>query len=232
MLPEVVGHGLAETHGADCPVGYAGARRSILIVDDDFEQRSFLDRWLAAIGFTVTAVPNGEAAVELSRRGAFDLALLDISLPGISGWQTAAELRARYGDAIRIVMVSANAHEAHRPTSPEGPHNHFLLKPFAFDALIQALGSLLGLTWHHQAAPADAASRERAPSRDLPLSSAARVHAERIRELLRIGYIRGIEGEIRQLAVQAPELSELIDRLYAHLDRFDLGGMAKILENI
>jgi len=232
MLPEVVGQAVTEMHGANCPIGYAGARRSILIVDDDFEQRSFLDRWLAAIGFTVTAVPSGEAAVELSRRGDFDLALLDISLPGMSGWQTAAALRARYGRDIRIVMVSANAHEAHRPPSPEEAHDHFLLKPFAFDALIQAMESLLGLTWHYHAAEPEAAAGHAPQMGQLQLSADARLHVERIRELLRIGYIRGVEAEIRQLAESAPQARELIDRLYVQLDRFDLGGIARILESI
>jgi uncharacterized protein with von Willebrand factor type A (vWA) domain len=61
------------------------------------------------------------------------------------------------------------------------------------------------------------------------LDGAAAAHAERIRELLRIGYIRGIEQEIRHLADE-PGTAALSQKLFACLDRFDLPGMARVLE--
>lgn len=210
-------------------VGYEGPRRSILIVDDDIQQLSFLRTLLETLGFEVCAVPNGETAVQIAAQRQFDLAVLDISLPGISGWETAAHLRERMGQALHIVMLSANVQEFHKPETPVIVHDLFLVKPVEFDALLDALGGLLKLSWKREAqgrpAPAQAAS----PS---SLSATAMVHVERLRDLLRIGHIRGVEAEIAALDDAAPEARALIAQLYDCLDRYDLSAMMRKLEDV
>ncbi|WP_410954439.1 hypothetical protein, partial [Pseudomonas aeruginosa] len=62
------------------------------------------------------------------------------------------------------------------------------------------------------------------------LDSAATRHVDRLKELLRIGYVRGIEAEIRALATHGPDAKGLADRLFDRLDRFDLAGMKRELE--
>ena len=54
-------------------VGHEGLQRSILLVDDDPDQRDFLERFLVACGFEVVALPNGETAVTLCSSRSFDL---------------------------------------------------------------------------------------------------------------------------------------------------------------
>ncbi len=215
--------------------GYLGRRRSILLCDDDAEQRKFLSELLTSLGFHVEAAPNGETAAALvegegGEKHTFDLAILDISLPGISGWETAARIRAALGEDIRILMLSANAQEFHRPETAVPVHDHFLVKPVEFNALIETIGGLLDLAWGVEsdgARPAaPAAPKLAAPT---TVDGEAATHVLRIRELLRIGYVRGIEQEIRHLADQ-PGTTELATKLYACLDRFDLPGMARILE--
>lgn len=216
--------------------GYLGRRRHILICDDDQEQRKFLSQLLTSLGFVVQTVPNGEAAVALVEgedSPEFDLAILDISLPGINGWTVAQHVRNRFGEDIRIMMLSANAGEFHRPETRDPVHDQFLVKPVAFNQLIETIGGLLDLAWGVESEAVRPA---------LPLFSAsAENHVKdsgavgdddrtaRLRELLRIGYVRGLEQEIRQLAAQ-PETAELAGKLFTCLDRFDLSGMTRILE--
>ncbi|MFV4741734.1 hypothetical protein ACNJU8_21240, partial [Mycobacterium tuberculosis] len=90
------------------------------------------------------------------------------------------------------------------------------------------IGGLLELVWRLEA-PVDpaAASARRATG---TLDSAATRHVDRLKELLRIGYVRGIEAEIRALATHGPEAKGLADRLFDRLDRFDLAGMKRELE--
>lgn len=213
--------------------GYLGRRRSILVCDDDAEQRKFLSQLLSSLGFQVDTAPNGEAAVALVRGQedgeprSYDLAILDISLPGMSGWDVAGHLRQALGQEFRILMLSANAQEFHKPETKAPVHDHFLVKPVEFNALIETVGGLLDLAWGVEADGAKpAAPAALAPS---TLEPEAAAHATRIRELLRIGYLRGIEKEIRLLAEQ-PDAADLASKLYACLDRFDLPGMARILE--
>ena len=211
--------------------GYRGSRRRVLIIDDEAEQRDLLTRLLGPLGFDITTAASGAAALDLCDMGRFDIAISDISMPGMNGWQTAAALRARMGDGIRILMLSANAQEFHRPEQgpelAEAPpaHDRFLVKPVAFAALLDTLGEMAGLAWVREDAESE-------PHTAVPaeLGEAALVHVEKLRELLRIGYVRGIESEIRELALVAPEAKGLTDDLFACLDRFDIAGMARLLE--
>ncbi len=223
--------------------GYLGPIRRVLLVDDDAEQRRFLSSLLGSLGFEVDAVADGETAVALVDIGGdvddatlrpFDLAILDITMPGISGWETAARLRERMGEAISILMLSANAQEFHRPDTQEPTHDHFLVKPVEFNQLIETVGGLLDLAWTVEPdVPKSTAalSAVDVPAEPVPptLDADRQAHTARIRELLRIGYIRGIEQEIRHLA-EHPATAPLADKLFACLDRFDLPGMSRIVE--
>ncbi|MBW8754092.1 MAG: response regulator [Sphingomonadales bacterium] len=230
MLGEVAGK-ISDMAPSRSVVGYEGPRRSILIVDDDIQQLSFLRNLLESLGFDVAAVPNGETAVALCAHRQFDLAVLDITLPGMSGWETAAYLREKMGQTLHIVMLSANVQEFHKPETQLIVHDLFLVKPIEFNALLEALGGLLNLSWQWESLNRDTpCPPERAPLGDL--SEAAMHHVERLRDLLRIGHIRAVEAEIAALDDAAPQARELIAQLYDCLDRFDLSAMMRKLENV
>jgi signal transduction histidine kinase/CheY-like chemotaxis protein len=207
-------------------VGFDGQPRSVLVVDDDPFQRGFLEQFLSGCGLEVVAVANGETAVSLCAIRQFDLAVLDISLPGISGWETATRLRELATGDMAIVMASANAQEFQHPDYPRPAHDHFLVKPYRLDDMAEALSALLKLSWRWEAT--DAAEPGAANADRLPAS--ARPHVERLRERIHIGHVRGIEAEVALLAKHAPGEGELINALYAALDQLDLAGMTKLLE--
>jgi signal transduction histidine kinase/DNA-binding NarL/FixJ family response regulator len=228
MIGQVAGK-VGELSPLRAIVGYEGPRRSILIVDDDIQQLSFLRTLLESLGFDVCAVPNGETAVQIATQRKFDLAVLDISLPGISGWDTATHLRERIGQRLHIVMLSANVQEFHKPETAVIVHDLFLVKPVEFNALLDALGGLLNLSWKWEAqARAEPVKAAAPPS----LAPAAMVHIERLRDLLRIGHIRAVEAEIAALDDAAPEARALIAQLYDCLDRYDLSAMMRKLDDV
>lgn len=217
--------------------GYVGKRRSILVVEDDPGQRQFINSLLGSLGFDVLAVANGETAVSGCQSRQFDLAILDISLPGMSGWETAIQLRQSCSEDLRIVMLSANAAEFHRPAHETSVHDFFLVKPVEFGMLIEAIGGLLNLSWHFEGdAGADTdPSAEEAPlaaSSRPALGDTARPHVNRLRELVRIGHVRGIEEEIAQLAAQGGGAESLASELFKHLDRYDLASIGSALKGV
>lgn len=227
LLPEVAGkleHRAASRHVS----GYLGKRRTILIAEDDDEQLGFMSRLLESLGFDLLAAPDGETALALSHNRAVDLAILDIAMPGISGWQTAVELRDRLGDDTRILMLSGNAQEFHRPDFPVPVHDLFLIKPVEFGALIEAIGGLLEISWTWETEPLPLMPPK--DSTSAILNEAARGHVARLIEFLRIGYLRGIEDEIRLLEAADPGAQALVGELIESLDRFDLNAMARSLE--
>jgi signal transduction histidine kinase/CheY-like chemotaxis protein len=238
MLGQVVGHrdGPGEAPGAGRRVatGYAGPRRSILAADDDPRQLAFVRQVLGDLGFDVVAAPDGETALAMARARRFDLALLDIAMPGWSGWETADALRRLGGTDMRIVMLSANAHERHGRADPTGnaSHDRFLVKPVDIDTLADTIGDLLGLTWTFAPVavtePQPASTAAAATLADLP--QGAIEHIDRLRERVLIGHVRGIEAEIRALEAVIGATNPLVPKLYDCLDRFDLSGLARMLE--
>lgn len=206
--------------------GYEGPSRAILLVDDDADQRGFLERFLLGCGFEVVAVANGETAVELAAQRGFDLAILDISLPGMSGWECAFQLRERAPRDLAVIMASANAPEFHRPEHARPVHDHFLVKPYALDAMAEAIGGLLALSWKWEVTGGVSVPDTQGGA----LPEAVRPNVQKLNELIRIGHVRGIEAQIGEIAARAPQCGKLVSALYAALDEFDLARMARLLE--
>ena len=73
--------------------------------------------------------------------------MLDISMRGRDGWETARALRAEHGDDPVILMVSANVHDFQRSRREDDPHDDYLTKPFEIDALLERIATLLTIEW-------------------------------------------------------------------------------------
>lgn len=211
--------------------GYKGARRTILVVDDDVAQLALVCRLLESKGFDVLSATSGETALALAARQSPDMALLDITMIGLSGWETAEALRQRFGTGLRIVMLSANAAEAQVRSRSQMPHDMFLVKPVAMDAVIDCVGQQLGLRWETEPLTG-AISCASPPPETEPLPVAALHHLGRLRELLSIGHVRGIEAEIKLFAQAAPEARALTSKLLNCLDCFDLAALSAELDRI
>jgi two-component system nitrogen regulation response regulator NtrX len=80
---------------------------TILIVDDEPGVRSALSGVLSDEGYSVEAVPSGEACLERLTRGPVDLVVLDVWLPGMDGLATLARLRERQVD-VQVVLISGH----------------------------------------------------------------------------------------------------------------------------
>ncbi len=77
----------------------------LLVVDDDQRLRSLLQRYLSANGFRVTAAADAVEARTLIKSIAFDALILDVMMPGESGLDLAADLRAQ--SDVPILMLTA-----------------------------------------------------------------------------------------------------------------------------
>ncbi len=93
------------TSAPERSAGTPGAKR-LLVIEDEAFTRTLLAAGLASAGFAVSAVASGEAALTLADEADFDLAIVDLALPGRSGVDTAAALGAEYG--IPFVVLSAH----------------------------------------------------------------------------------------------------------------------------
>ena len=81
---------------------------TILVVDDNEMNRDMLARRLARRGYTVAVAEDGQQALQMIEAQPFDLVLLDIMMPGISGLEVLKRLRQRYSVAdLPIIMATA-----------------------------------------------------------------------------------------------------------------------------
>jgi signal transduction histidine kinase/CheY-like chemotaxis protein len=135
-------------------IGYAGARKTVLIADDDRSHLDLLEQVLAPLGFTVFLAVNGPGCLDMAQRCHPDIVLLDLAMPGMTGWEVAASLRAEHNDELSILVISADAHvlTGGRP----GPmlHDDYLVKPLQLPDLFEKLQLLLDLEWVMDAAAA------------------------------------------------------------------------------
>jgi signal transduction histidine kinase/purine-cytosine permease-like protein/FixJ family two-component response regulator len=204
---------LPELHGVQLPAptavpqhaGYQGARRRVLVVDNEEADRELLARWLAPLGFEVMLATSGHDALGLldglqpGEPGAPHAVFMDLAMPGIDGWETLRRLRARGWGAVPMAIVSANAFDkglendlGHRPQD-------FFVKPVRREDLLGWLGQRLSLAWISEASP----ERDGAPV--AAAAPATRDELEPLLELVRLGYYKGIVQWLDEWVQRRPE---------------------------
>jgi CheY-like chemotaxis protein len=117
----------------------------ILIVEDDEKSRRLLCDILAFHGYEVAAASNGEEGLRTANAHNPDAALLDIQLPGISGFEVLAGLREPRccGASLPIVAVTASVMEQDRKKILAAGFDAFISKPVNIRELLNTLKELL-----------------------------------------------------------------------------------------
>jgi two-component system OmpR family response regulator len=113
----------------------------ILIVDDDAEIRTLLGRYFEKNGLRSTAVADGRAMWQALDRGAFDLVVLDLMLPGDDGLTLCRNLRAH--SDIPVIMLTARGEETDRIVGLEMGADDYLAKPFSARELLARIKVIL-----------------------------------------------------------------------------------------
>jgi two-component system, OmpR family, KDP operon response regulator KdpE len=127
---------------------------SILVVDDEPQLRRALRATLCALGFVVEDAETGEAALESIRNTRFDLILLDINLPGISGLETCRAIRSR--SDVGILMLTVRNRAKDKIDALDLGADGYLTKPFDVNELLARVRATL------RRAPTSALSESRA----------------------------------------------------------------------
>lgn len=206
--------------------GYAGDRRRILLADDDSAHLEMLASLLEPLGFAVTVARDGSSTLELAAQQQPHLAMLDISMPDMTGWEVARRLRStEWARHLKILMVSANAHEYTPGGGGADLHDGFVIKPIDMALLIDSIGSLLGLEWLRELRPAE--PRGAAPACEAPPQCER--HLQDLYELGRIGHVRGIEAKLNQLEAESPANAPLAAHLRGLVTSFDLKQYMSVL---
>ena len=141
-------------------------QHSVLIVEDDQDIAGLLQVHLQELGLQVEHCPDGESAMELLTNQEFQIALLDIMLPGVDGLSLCREFKAKYPQ-MSIVLLTSKSSEMDRVIGLEMGADDYICKPFSyreFQARIKAqLRHIRLLEQQSQAAP----EQEQVPEHEL-----------------------------------------------------------------
>jgi CheY-like chemotaxis protein len=110
----------------------------VLFVDDNADLRESVHMMLDLAGYEVRCAENGKVALEAVEEKMPAVVLLDMLMPVMNGWQCATELRARFGQNVPIVVVTAAEH-AHARAAQIGGVADVLQKPFNMDDLLRVV---------------------------------------------------------------------------------------------
>jgi DNA-binding response OmpR family regulator len=113
----------------------------VLVVDDEPDVREFLLRVVREAAWAADAAPDGERALEAMARNEYDLAVVDVGLPGIDGFELCKRLRAR-NDRTPVLLLTARNAVNDRVRGLDAGADDYLAKPFAVEELFARLRAL------------------------------------------------------------------------------------------
>jgi PleD family two-component response regulator len=124
----------------DSDLSKLGRPARILVADDDAQNRELIEEVCRAEGFEAVGVAAGRDVVEAVRREAFDLLLIDASMPDLNGWEVCRILRAEPATfELPIIVVTATADDAEREAHASLGVSDIVAKPFRVFELVQRM---------------------------------------------------------------------------------------------
>ena len=116
----------------------------ILVADDDVDIRELVEFKLSTLGHEITAVADGQAAVDACRSSRPDLAVLDVMMPGVSGLDAIRVIRADPALAdLPVILLTARAQESDVENGFESGADDYITKPFSPRELASRVEALL-----------------------------------------------------------------------------------------
>ena len=119
--------------------GTAAATSRVLVVDDYADNAQSMETLLKLFGFEVDVALNGPAALALADEHPPRVALVDLGMPGMDGYEVCRRLRSKLGDKVLLVAVTAWGFDEDRARSHTAGFDLHLVKPADPDVLLRIL---------------------------------------------------------------------------------------------
>lgn len=192
--------------------------RKVLIAEDDPAVRKAVQRVLELENYEVTAVNDGQAALEALSKSRFDLAVLDVMMPFADGLTVCREARHR-GVLTPILLLTARVEVGDRVAGLDAGADDYLVKPFVIDELLARCRALL-----RRSAPSASTSVLRVG--DLTLNSLSREVKRGERELV----LTKTEFDLLELLMQRPNTVVTREQIYEAIWGYDFETSSKSLD--
>ncbi|MDB9519918.1 ATP-binding protein [Roseofilum reptotaenium CS-1145] len=141
----------ARYHWRNRIIGYEGETRSILIIDDRWENRAVVSNLLEPLGFETIEAENGEEGLKLLREKQPDLVITDLAMPVMDGFELIKHIRAAEDlHHYQIVVSSASVAQVDQQNALDGGGDRFLAKPVDANTLFAIVSECLDLQWLYE----------------------------------------------------------------------------------
>jgi signal transduction histidine kinase/purine-cytosine permease-like protein len=212
-------------------LGYAGARRKVLVVDNEEADRELLVSLLEPLGFEVRTAASGHDCLDLLAAGLQpDVVLLDLAMPGIDGWETLRRLRgnpALGGLHPHVAIVSANAFDRGLDNGLGLPPEDFIVKPVRHTELLDWLERKLALQWVDPLRLPTSAGPAPGPDAEVLPSPA---DCQALLALAHLGFYRGIVNKLDAIAMAQPQCRAFTQSMAALARQYQFETMAAQLQ--
>jgi CheY-like chemotaxis protein len=208
-------------------IGYQGVRRSVLVVDDNYYNCQLLREMLEPLGLSVSTANDGQQAIDQALALRPDAIVLDLVMPGKSGFEAAQEIRQRPElSATCVVAASASVLEADREKSRVAGCAAFLPKPIRLASLLEVLERELKLTWIYAAPEAQASDVSLAA----PLTPPPQQELKALYTLAKSGRIFEIRDRLAHQAQTDPAYRAFTDKVDQLARRFASAEIVSFVE--
>jgi CheY-like chemotaxis protein len=220
-------------------VGYEGAVRELLVVDDDPSNRDVLKQFLAEVGFSVHEADSGQAALRLMRSHRVDAVISDIRMTGQDGNALCREVRSD-ATLTETVMIasSASVYEGDRQAAKSAGFNDFLPKPVKEQELFGVLGRYLKIRWIFKKDSSDNGAVATGTTqvdigemvtagRDLPVSE-----LQLLLKLAGEGDVVALRGALQELAETGPAHARFAEQLAVLVSAYRIDEIETLLQQL
>ncbi|MRG96616.1 AAA family ATPase [Polyangium spumosum] len=212
--------------GWDTITGYRGERRTILVVDDNPQNRALVSDLLVPIGFEVVEAEDGEAALRLAKERRPALVLMDLAMPGMDGHEATRRLRQmpELGEIV-ILVSSARVSKIEPQESVRAGWNDCLHKPVQASALFEKIQRFLGVEWIH--------AEEKAPGARVsgPLVPPAAEELALLSQLVTSGRVRRVMAEAARMEQDDPRLHPWLEQLRGLVRTYQLRKLQDFVDS-
>jgi two-component system response regulator MprA len=198
--------------------GEAMDTRKVLIAEDDPAVRKAVQRVLELENYEVTAVNDGQAALEAITKSRFDLAVLDVMMPFADGLTVCREARHR-GVVTPILLLTARVEVGDRVAGLDAGADDYLVKPFVIDELLARCRALLRRS-------SSATSSSVLKVGNLTLNTSSREVKRGDRELV----LTKTEFDLLELLMQRPNTVVTREQIYEDIWGYDFETSSKSLD--
>ncbi|WP_437717186.1 AAA family ATPase [Sorangium sp. So ce448] len=213
-------------------IGYEGERRTILVVDDNAENRALLRDLLEPLGFELLEADGGERALALALDRTPDVIVMDLAMPGMDGYEATRRLRQRPELArTAIIASSASTSEVERHKSLSAGCDDFLSKPVQAGAFLELLRGTLQLEWRRRAGQSAAVPMHTLADEELcTLPAPPAQELARLVELADRGLISQVLNELVRLEEADPQLGAWSGQVRAVARSFQIKRLRGMLQ--